>query len=186
MKLFFLFFLGILFFACDPEVKKITELDALKLVNKDLLKNIDLTYTDSGKIILNIKASEMLRFAKNNQSQDEFKKGLIATFYNNGLRSNILTANYALRVIEDGKTYLSDHVLLSNTKGEKLETSELLWDERNGRVSTDKFVKLTRDKEIVQGYGFDSDQNFTKGTIKSIEATFPANKIMSEDLNDDK
>ncbi|NOT38700.1 MAG: LPS export ABC transporter periplasmic protein LptC [Saprospiraceae bacterium] len=171
-----------IFASCDKEVKKISETDASNLVDKELLKNIDLVYTDSGKIILRIIAPEMLRSAKGNQTQDEFRKGITATFYNNGILSNTLTANYANRITEEGKTFLSDQVVLKNPKGEKLETAELTWDERNGRVSTDKFVRLSRAEEIVQGYGFESDQNFLKGVIRSIEATFPAKKIMSEEI----
>ncbi|MEP7195156.1 MAG: LPS export ABC transporter periplasmic protein LptC [Saprospiraceae bacterium] len=172
------------FISCESEVKKISEQEALTLSNKELLKNVDLNYTDSGKVVMNIKAPEMLRSQVNNQAQDEFKKGLKASFYSRGILSNNLVSNYAIRILSEGKTYLYDHVLLTNPKGEKLETSELIWDERNGRVTTDKFVRLSRSSEIVQGYGFDADQNFQKGTIKSIEATFPVSKIMSEDLDE--
>ncbi len=171
--------------ACEPEVNKIQEQEAVQLVNKELLKNINLTYTDSGKIILKITAPELLRFYKSNQSHDEFRQGMLATFYSDGIISNTLTSRYAIRIIEEGKTYLSDQVVLSNTKGEKLETSELIWDERKGMVHTDKFVQLSREDEIVRGYGFESDQNFLKGTIQSIEASFPVSKIMNEELKDE-
>lgn len=178
-------FFFILFFyllACDQDVKKISETDASILVDKELLNNIDLVYTDSGKIVLRIKAPEMLRSSSGNHTKDEFRKGIVATFYNNNILSNTLTANYAIRMSEEGKTFLSDQVVLLNPKSEKLETAELIWDERNGRVSTDKFVRLSRAEEIVQGYGFESDQNFQKGIIRSIEATFPSKKIMSEEI----
>lgn len=168
--------------SCDAEIKKISETEAGNLVNKELLNQINLVYTDSGKVILNIEAPELLRYSKNNQSQDEFRKGIIARFYSHGILSNTLTADYAIRMTDEGKTYLSENVVLLNPKGEKLETAELIWDERNGRVSTDKFVRLSRADEIVQGYGFESDQNFLKGVIRSIEATFPAKKVMSEDI----
>ncbi len=176
--------LCIFFYNCTEEVHKMSEQQAVQLVNKELLQHINLNYTDSGRLVMNIQAPELLRTYKANQSQDEFRKGIVSTFYVDGILSNVLRSNYALRVLEDGKTYLSDHVVLSNPKGEKLETSELTWDERNGMVYTSKFVRLSRANEVIQGYGFTSDQNFTKGTIQSIEASFPAAKIMSEEIKE--
>ena len=71
-----------------------------------------------------------------------------------------------------------------NDRGEKLETAELIWDERNGKVITDKFFRLTRLDETVQGYGFESDQNFTSVKMKNIEASFPSKKLVG-DLNEE-
>lgn len=182
LKSFIYLLWSIALISCEKDVKKISEADASSLVDKELLNNIELIYTDSGKTVLKITAPEMLSYAKGNYSEDEFRKGMQASFYNQGILSNTLSSKYALRKTEEGKTYLSDQVVLINPKGEKLETAELIWDERNGRVSTNKFVRLSRADEIVQGYGFESDQNFQKGIIRSIEATFPANKIMSEEI----
>ncbi|HMW40342.1 MAG: LPS export ABC transporter periplasmic protein LptC [Saprospiraceae bacterium] len=182
MKKFLLsLFSCILFIQCAQDVRKISEQDALQLAGKELLQNINLDYSDSGKVVMNIKAPELLRSYKAGQSQDEFRKGILASFFTAGELTNTLSSNYALRVLEDGKTYLSDHVVLLNPKGEKLETSELTWDERNSKVYTSKFVRLSRQDEVVQGYGFESDQNFLKGTIQSIEARFPASKILPEE-----
>ncbi|HRG34554.1 MAG: LPS export ABC transporter periplasmic protein LptC [Saprospiraceae bacterium] len=168
------------FFACDKSKKELTEQEAVQLVNKELLKNIELLYSDSGKLVLKIVAPEMLRHIKDGVSKDEFTKGLVTTFYQDGIISNVLSSNYAIRVPEEGKTYLSDHVVLNNPKGEKLETSELIWNERDGRIKTDKFVRLSRQDEIIHAYGFESDQNFLKGILLSSEAKFPSKKILGE------
>ena len=153
--------------SCDKSKKELTEQEAVQLVNKEFLKNIELLYSDSGKLVLKIVAPEMLRHIKDGLSKDEFTKGLVTTFYQDGVISNVLSSNYAIRVPDEGKTYLSDQVVLNNPKGEKLETSELIWNERDGRIK-------------IHTYGFESDQNFLKGILLSSEAKFPSKKILGE------
>lgn len=65
---------------------------------------------------------------------------------------------------------------------EVLKTSELIWNESLGKISTDKFVRIIRKEELIQGYGFETDQHFRKGTIKAIDAIIPANKLYKEEL----
>ena len=50
--------------SCDKSKKELTEQEAVQLVNKELLKNIELLYSDSGKLVLKIVGPEMLRHIK--------------------------------------------------------------------------------------------------------------------------
>lgn len=181
MGLRFLFlFSFIILFACNKQTKELSDQEAVDLQNKELLKDIELIYTDTGELILRVLAPVMIRHYKQGVSKDEFPEGMQAIFYHEGFQSNILTSKYAIRIPEDGKTYLSDQVVLINQKNERLETSELIWDEREKKVSTDKFVKLSRQDEVIHAYGFESDQNFTKGVMLSTEARFPSKKLIGE------
>ncbi|MBK9272717.1 MAG: LPS export ABC transporter periplasmic protein LptC [Saprospiraceae bacterium] len=154
--------------------------EAVELLDKEYLTEVELIYTDTGKLILRVIAPVMIRHYKQGASKDEFPNGMKAIFYSNGEITNILHSKYAIRVPEEGKTYLSENVVLDNPKGEKLETSELVWDERARKVYTYKFVRLSRDQEVIHAYGFESDQNFTKGLMLSTEARFPSKKILGE------
>ena len=94
---------------------------------------------------------------------------------------NTLASKYAIRVRREGKTYMKDSVTFTSENKEILKTSELVWNENTGRITTDKFVRIIRKDEMLQGYGFETDQNFKSGVIKSIDAIIPSEKLYKED-----
>jgi len=47
-------------------------------------------------------------------------------------------------------------VLVETSEGVRLETDSLKWDNRAGRITSDDFVTVTRDEEVLTGYGFES------------------------------
>ena len=66
-----------------------------------------------------------------------------------------------------------DSVVMTTVKKEKLETAELIWDEKTAKVYTDKFVKVTKPGEVIYGFGLEAEQDFSywkiivpKGRIK--------------------
>ena len=72
-----------------------------------------------------------------------------------------------------------DSVVWSTAKLEKLETEELVWDEKSGKVRTEKFVKVTQPGEIIYGFGLEADQDFSYWKI-----LVPKGRIKVEQLND--
>ncbi len=168
--------------ACSEDQKLYSDLDASKLINKELLNEVHIIYSDSAKIELRIKAPQMIRYTESNLEKEEFPKGLQAFIYDdqNNL-VNTLASKYAIRIRNEGKTYLRDSVIFSSVNQEVLKTSELVWDEILGIIHTDKFVRIIRKDEIIQGYGFETDQRFKKGSIKAIDAIIPASKLYKEE-----
>ena len=75
----------------------------------------------------------------------------------------------------DGNTKImlaqNNVVLISNDK-KKLETEELIWDEKQEKMYTDKKVKITTQKEIIYGAGFTSNADFSEYSITKIHGTF--------------
>jgi LPS export ABC transporter protein LptC len=56
-------------------------------------------------------------------------------------------------------------VVINDSAGTKLETEELMWRKKDEKIVTDKFVTITTEDEIIQGYGLESDQSFENYTI---------------------
>ena len=61
--------------------------------------------------------------------------------------------------------------MVTNAKGEKLETEHLIWSEREQKIWSEEFVTLSRGTEVIMGQGFEADQNFTTYTIKKVTGT---------------
>jgi LPS export ABC transporter protein LptC len=62
-------------------------------------------------------------------------------------------------------------VVVINENGEKLNTEQLFWDQKEQKITSNTFVKITRKTEIIMGDGLESNQDFTRYKIKKIRGT---------------
>lgn len=172
----------LLFTTCKDEVIRMSDDEASQWSDRELLKDINLIYSDSAKIEIRILAPQMIRYNARGELKEEFPAGFEAFFYgDNNELLNTLASKYAIRIRKESKTYMRDSVSFTTVDKEILKTTELIWDEATGRISTDKFVRIIRKNELLQGYGFETDQNFKSGTIKSVDAIIPAEKLYKEE-----
>ena len=148
-------------FSCEEDlaVSQVFDPDTLSK-DSDVAYHVTMEYTDDGQKLMELEAPVLLR--KNTiPVKDIFPDGILVTFYEDREPYATLTSKYAERLPDDYLVIASDEVVFENIKGEKLETSELKWDERKGKIFTDRFARLTRPNEIIYGYGFTSNQDFT-------------------------
>ncbi|PSR05344.1 MAG: LPS export ABC transporter periplasmic protein LptC, partial [Bacteroidetes bacterium SW_11_45_7] len=79
--------------------------------------------------------------------------------------------DYGIAYEDRDEMTVRDNVVVINTKGEKLNTEELIWEREKEKIYSDKFVKVKREDEIIMGKGLVSNQKFTEYTIKDIRGT---------------
>ena len=65
-----------------------------------------------------------------------------------------------------------DNLRLVNKASSELRTSKLLWKNKTQKVYSDVFVRITTPKEIIEGIGFESDQNLTNYKIYQVSGVF--------------
>jgi LPS export ABC transporter protein LptC len=101
--------------------------------------------------------------------QATYLDGVKIDFYNPaGEKSSQLTSKKG-RVDDATKNmYAIDSVVAVNDSGTVLKTDELMWENKTQKIKTDKFVTITTDAEIIEGYGFESDQGLEHYTIYDI------------------
>ena len=56
-------------------------------------------------------------------------------------------------------------------KEEILNTEHLIWLQKEEKIYTEEFVKITTPDEIIYGDGLEANQQFTKYRIKNIKGT---------------
>ena len=98
----------------------------------------------------------------------EFPEGMEVEFFDNNQQpSSWLISKYALRNDRKANMVARDSVVLYNSDGDKLETSELWWDENGEEIYTEKFVRITQPgkQDTSYGYGFRAQQDFTEFEI---------------------
>ncbi len=156
--------------ACNKTMEADKE-DYSQILDAERVKDIRLRYSDSAFLKAIIEGPELYRYDKG--ERELFPSGVYATFYSEfGSPNSWLKARRAYRFPNESKVVVEDHVVLYNEKGDSLITSQLTWDEKNDKIYTDRFVRLTKKDRIIMGYGFESNQDFSKGRIKAIEGSW--------------
>lgn len=140
----------------------------------EILDSVQLIYSDSAFVRAIVTGPKMYRRKNKRYSEDEFIQGVHAEFYDREMNlQSTLDAGYALRKEKEDQIYVRNNVILKNHEGEKLETSELIWKEKEKKVTTEKAYKITRkDGTIVTGFGFTSNEDFTVFKSHSIQSRF--------------
>ena len=58
-----------------------------------------------------------------------------------------------------------EDVVVTNIKGEKLNTEQLVWDQKSGKITSDVFVKITTEDQVLMGEGLIANEDFTNYRI---------------------
>lgn len=177
------FLIFMLLMACrtDPDVVE----DIFDVADPGIEKaeDFEMVFSDSGRIKARISGEILLHYLDPADPKDEFPEGVSVLFYNKaGEVQSWLDARYAIRKGRDQLVVMRDSVVMKNIKGERLHTSELIWDEKVGMVSTEKFSKITKvDGTVLYCYGFESNEQFTDYTLLSIEGPVNIDALKEEE-----
>lgn len=155
-------FMAITLFACDANYK-----DKQRLSIKDgqplaIGKEINLKYTDSGKVVTNLMAESLLDYSNYDFPYQEFPDGVEVHFWEDGEESTV-TSKYAIRFADTGIIDLREDVVLVTSDSLVLKASQLYWDQTNQWVFTDQPYQIKfKDGSYNDGARFDSSQDFTE------------------------
>jgi LPS export ABC transporter protein LptC len=173
-KASFILFLAVPLMGCENDLEKVN-LMSKQVAATETAKKITLIYSDSAMKQVNVYAPLMLRF-ETPEPFLELPEGLKATFYSkDGSIKNTLTANYGKRLQQQLTMEVRNNVVVTNAKGEKLETEKLIWDERTAMLTSDVDVRVTTPDKIITGKGFEANQDFSWYKIKNVTGTFTLN-----------
>jgi LPS export ABC transporter protein LptC len=171
MRYFCLAFVVSLVFACTPKDEEINELFSADLnENLRIGKNIRIVYSDSAVIRLVVNAPEMLQYqSQNNYTKDVFPKGVLLEFMGpNNTVNSWLKAETAIRESRTQKITAKGNVVFYDSKNQKLETPELIYDQNTRIVYTDKLVRISQAEkgDTTYGFGFKANESFSIFEIK--------------------
>jgi len=162
--------------SCEKKNIKYEKIDILTLPSQTA-RDFTTTYTDSGKMELVFSAPIMERYEKTEDPYSEFKSGIKVEFHDGHIQPVAsVTSRYAIYHENKKLWELQDSVVAINEAGEKLETELLFWDQNKELIYTDRFVKITTEDQIVQGYGLESDPRLSRRRIKNLSATIYINE----------
>lgn len=159
---------------CSDPIKETRQVFTQDDVAVEVGEEVEILYSDSAVVRVRVTGPVLHNHSGREKPRQEFPKGIQMDFLQPDLSvRSVLTAKTATRFQNEGKIIARDSVVLTTIKQEKLETEELIWDEKTAKIHTDKFVKVTQPGEVIYGFGLEAEQDFSywkilvpKGRIK--------------------
>ena len=168
----FLFFTIILLQSCQPDLRVIEDITRVDESPVESTFNIEIIYSSEGIVRMIMTSPRMDRY-ETEKPYLEMPEGLEVLFYDSLMNvTSSMTAKYAINYGENELVEARNDVVVINELNERLNTEHLVWDQKKEIIFSDKFVKITREEEVLYGDGFESDERFNQWVIKKPRGTF--------------
>lgn len=169
-KIWFVGCAALLLVSCKNDMAEIEAMSDQFSTQVEAAHNVEILYSDSAQVRVRVTGPTMLYHLDRAEPQQEFPDGVNVDFFDaDGAITSQLTALYGLRLENKAEVVVRDSVVWKSVEGDTLETEELFWDERRGKIYSKKFVVITRPDEVIYGHGFEADQDFSYSRINAIE-----------------
>ena len=168
MKRFFALILIIFYLSCSEEKvqPQVEQSVTIGEIPANESWNSKTTFTEDGKIRAVLFSNHLKIFAKQKVTLLE---GVKIDFYSKDQKKKSFLTSIRGKVDDETKNmYAIDSVVAKNDSGVVLRTNELMWRNKDQKIISDKFVKITSPKEIIEGYGFESDQHLDNYVIFNV------------------
>ena len=173
------------FFACEQEAILDEAFDfSQEELTVEKSKDVVIYYSDSAIVRVMIQGPTMLNHTERNYQRKEFTDGIRVEFYNEyGSVSSILTAKYAVQYELDSKVIVRDSVVWQSSDDQMLESSELIWDERQKLIYTNKFSVITTPTDTIFTQYFKANQDFSEIVMTSTDGAIIVDDLRPEPGN---
>ena len=172
-------FMMAMFFCCTNNTKEVRDFLADENKPIGIAKNANHMYKDSG-YITNRLITPLLHDYSNRKEHpyNEFPKGIkIVTIDKNGIDSTTITGNYGISYNKTSVAEIKGNVVvLNHTDKVVLETNQLFWDQKEKYFFTEDGFRLTTQRDTINGFGFEANQDLTKWVAKDITGDIAADQ----------
>lgn len=161
--------------SCSPSVENTATL-GMERDSAAVMKTYNVTtlVSDSGITRFRVATPEWLVFDKKAKPTWEFPQGLHLEQFDENLEIHSeVDAQKAIYYTELEQWILSDSVYAVNVDGERFESEVLYVHQKEDRIFTDKFVKITQEDKIITGIGMESNQRLTKYRVLKPQGIIP-------------
>lgn len=144
---------------------KLSQTDTAVDVNTPV-QTVDSLYAErvqNGIMKFRLETSRMEKYSvSDDESYEEFSGGFnVYGYSDDGLLETEIIADKALHTVSDtGEKWsaFGDVVITNYIKGQVIETDTIYWDQKEKKIWTDCYVRLSSPQGLMQGYGMESDE----------------------------
>lgn len=100
------------------------------------------------------------------------EEGVRLSFFDSlGRPGSVLTARQGIVLPQERRMEAVGEVVFVNTKGERLETEQIIWYQDSARIYTDKPVRIQRGDNVIHGLGLVAAEDFSRYQVKRVTGT---------------
>jgi LPS export ABC transporter protein LptC len=126
--------------------------------------------SDSGLVQWRLTAPKATRYAK--EKLIMLDNPVIEFFDKEGTKQTTLISNAGEYSEETRDMLAYGSVRVESAEGDVLETDSLFWNNERDKILSNSFVRLTRGRDVLTGYGLECDPNLNSVDIKrDVKAT---------------
>ena len=162
---------------CQNDPKDIAQLSAANAPTEDKASDVTLIYSRGSQLQARLFAEEFIRASTAVPPYTEARKGLRIEFYNAAAQvESVLTAKYARWYEQQNNVLIRNNVVIVNKKGDRMQTEELVWNQKAEKFFTEKFVRITTATQTLYGDGMEANQDFSVYQIKNLKGSVAVDK----------
>lgn len=140
-----------------------------------LTRNVETLISDSGVTRFRIVTPIWYVYDEVDEPYWRFPEGLHLDKFDDFFRKEAtVRADSAIYFKNKQLWRLDGNVSITNVMNEKFLTNQLYWDQRGHKLYSDSFIHIERPDKVLEGYGFDSDEQLTRYTVRNVSGIFPA------------
>jgi LPS export ABC transporter protein LptC len=150
-------------FSCSEELPTIKQFGPNEEFPTLTIENLRSTYTKNGKIKGKLQANIAKNYDGAIEPYVEFPNGISIVLYKENKIETSLTADKAIYYQSKRSWEATGNVVISNINGDVLKTEKLYGDEKEKKIFTNEFVRITKSDgtNLNSKSGFESNTEFT-------------------------
>lgn len=157
-----------MFFSCNNSYNEVQQLGMSENEPIGVAEDINLKYTDSGRVTANLISPKMLDYSNRPFSFNEFPEGLTLYLYDDDNKKSTVVADYAIVYNETDLIDLQGNVVITTVDNRILKTDQLYYNQKKEWLFTNKPVSFASETDIINGNGFDSNSKFTNAEVLEV------------------
>ncbi len=132
------------------------------------IQGFTLTQTQDGRRVWSLRARQALVFEESDRVE---ASGVTVDFYGeeSSLQST-LTARNGIITRRTNAIEVEGSVVVTAVDGTVLTTDRLVWDERTGKIRSDRAVRVTKGTDVVTGSAMEADPDLKNLKVKDFKA----------------
>ena len=157
-----------MFFSCKDNFNEVKKIGVSENEPIGIDYNINLKYTDSGKVKANLLSKKHLDFSNRDFPYHQCVDGVTLYIYDkNNQKSTIISDNAYIYKNTD-LIDMQDNVVITTYDNRVLKTEQLFYDQKKDWVSTNKPVSFKTKDDLIYGNGFDSNTDFSNAEVLEV------------------
>ena len=137
-------------------------------------KDVETVISDSGRTRYRITAKLWNMFEEAKEPHWTFPEGVLCEELDNSFNPiSSIKCDSAYFDKNQNLWTLTGNVRLTNVTGDVVLTDQLMWDQRQHKLFSDAFIHIEKQGRIIEGYGYESNEQLTTYQLRQVEAIFP-------------